>query len=162
MTTATRIEQFDMSVPLTLENMTRWDEVLRIDALWNEIGDTRTEFIRDDPEALRQMMSGLDYLVMRHSLSDTSDRIIGAVSVMNCRRGGLFKIDSLAVDPAERKKGYATALAKSAISLCRRQNAQTINVLAVPESRLLFEKLGFSVDRVYGSGNTQMSLDLAA
>ena len=125
----------------------RYDDLLKIDELWRLIGNTHTDFVRDNPETLRSVMDGLDYLVVR----DGNRQIVGAISVLDCKRGGLFKIDSLAVDPLERGKGYARALARG---------AKEIFTWALPASQPLFSSLGFEVYETNDDGDASMFLEI--
>lgn len=109
------VEIFDMETPLGSDK-NRADDVVAIADLWRQIGDDNTSSIIDDPELLRSLMAGLDYLVLRHP---ETTRPLGAVSVMNCRRN-LAKIDSLAVHPEHQHQGHGHTLAESAIRHCVR------------------------------------------
>ena len=152
----TVVSKFDMKTPMDPYDHARYDDLLKIDELWRLIGNTHTDFVLDNPETLRSVMDGLDYLVVR----DDSNQIVGAISVLDCKRGGLFKIDSLAVDPHERGKGYARALARGAIELCMDRQAKKICTLALPASQPLLSSLGFEVYKTNDDGDASMFLEI--
>lgn len=102
------------------------------------------------------MMAGLDYLVLRE---DKNQAVVGAVSVMDCKRG-IAKIESLAVDELFRGRGNGSKLAGAAVQHCSDQGYSTIHTIAMPSSYRIFDKLGFDVDTKYDSGNMHMSIDL--
>ena len=154
--TPTVVSRFDMETPMDPYDHARHDDLLKIDDLWRLIGNTHTDFVRDNPETLRKVMDGLDYLVVR----DDSNQIVGAISVLDCKKGGLFKIDSLAVDPHERGKGYARALARGAIELCMDRQAKKICTLALPASQPLFSSLEFKVHETNDDGDASMFLEI--
>ena len=91
---------------------------------------------------------------------DGNRQIVGAISVLDCKRGGLFKIDSLAVDPPERGKGYARALARGAIELCTLRQAKEIFTWALPASQPLFLSLEFEVCETNDDGDASMFLEI--
>ena len=72
----------------------------------------------------------------------------------------MFKIDSLAVDPLERGKGYARALARGAIELCMDRQAKKICTLALPASQPLLSSLGFEVYNTNDDGDASMFLEI--
>ena len=154
--TPTVVSRFDMETPMSPYDHAMPDDLLKIDELWRLIGNTHTDFVRDNPETLRKVMDGLDYLVVR----DDSNQIVGAISVLDCKKGGLFKIDSLAVDPHERGKGYARALARGAIELCMDRQAKKICTLALPASQPLFSSLEFKVHETNDDGDASMFLEI--
>jgi N-acetylglutamate synthase-like GNAT family acetyltransferase len=144
------IEAFDMSRLLTGDSAFG-DDLLAIARLWAQIGGP----LQKDPEALQQSMKGLDYFVARHR---TKQRIIGAVSVMDCREG-LAKIDSLAVAHTHQGRGYGYALVQTAVRHCFQNDFELITVLATPASQGVFGACGFEVDEVHRTGNATMYLD---
>ena len=152
----TVVSKFDMKTPMDPYDHARYDDLLKIDELWRLIGNTHTDFVRDNPETLRIVMDGLDYLVVR----DDSNQIVGATSILDCKKDGLFKIDSLAVDPPERGKGYARALAREAIKLCMDRQAKKICTLALPASQPLLSSLGFEVYKTNDDGDASMFLEI--
>ena len=152
----TVVSMFDMKTPMDTCDHARYDDLLKIDELWRLIGNTHTDFVRDNPETLRSVMDGLDYLVVR----DGNRQIVGAISVLDCKRGGLFKIDSLAVDPPERGKGYARVLVRGAIELCMDRQAKKICTLALPASQPLFLSLEFQVYKTNDDGDASMFLEI--
>ena len=152
----TVVSKFDMKTPMDPYDHARYDDLLKIDKLWRLIGNTHTDFVLDNPETLRSVMDGLEYLVVR----DGNKQIVGATSVLDCKKGGLFKIDSLAVDPHERGKGYARALARGAIELCMDRQAKKICTLALPASQPLFSSLEFKVHETNDDGDASMFLEI--
>ena len=152
----TVVSKFDMKTPMDPYDYARYDDLLKIDELWRLIGNTHTDFVLDNPETLRSVMDGLDYLVVR----DGNKQIVGAISVLDCKKAGLFKIDSLAVDPPERGKGYARLLARGAIELCARRRAKEIFTWALPASQPLFSSLGFEVYEKNDNDNASMFLEI--
>ena len=152
----TVVSKFDMKTPMDPYDHARYDDLLKIDKLWRLIGNTHTDFVLDNPETLRSVMDGLEYLVVR----DGNKKIVGAISVLDCKKAGLFKIDSLAVDPPERGKGYARALARGAIELCVDRQAKKICTLALPASQPLFSSLEFEVYETNDDGDASMFLEI--
>lgn len=149
------IQPLDMETSLRA-NDPRVTDIRAVHALWKDIGDDNTGYIADNPELLRAVMSGLDYLVLR---ADEMSPVVGAVSVMNCT-SGLAKIDSLAVDRLHRGRRYGSKLAGRAVEHCVQREYDSITVTAMPSSRQIFDSLGFEVYETHDSGNTTMFLDL--
>lgn len=149
------IEYFDMDTPLAPSDA-RADDILAIHDLWGQIGDDNADALLGDPEGLRTILAGLDYLVLRR---DDTPHIIGAVSVMDCQRG-LAKIDSLAVHPAHHRHGYGRQLVERALKHCKDSRFDTVTATAMPSSLQLFESCGFEPYERHESGNTTVFLDL--
>lgn len=149
------IELFDMTTPLGVSDA-RTADILAVSELWNSIGDSNTEAIAHNPETLRGLMDGLDYLVMRDT---DSPRLVGAVSVMDCQRG-LAKIDSLAVMSEFQGQGRGRRLACAALQHCTDNGFKEVATVAMPSSQRLFTSLGFEIFEMYDSGNASMFKDL--
>lgn len=148
------ITLFDMETPLNAADP-RTEDIFAISGLWRQIGDDNIDAITHDPETLRSVMAGLDYLVLRND----SPRLIGAVSVLNCGQG-LAKIDSLAVHPEHQGQGYGYELARSAVKHCVTHGHEQIITHAKPAAQHLFDSLGFETYEVHETGNATMFLDL--
>ncbi|HMR72957.1 MAG TPA: GNAT family N-acetyltransferase [Candidatus Saccharibacteria bacterium] len=148
------ITRFDMETRLKAADP-RTEDIFAIGDLWRQIGDNNIDAITHDPETLRSVMAGLDYLVLR----DDSCRLIGAVSVLDCRQR-LAKIDSLAVHPEHQGKRYGYELARSAVKHCVTHGYEQIITHAKPAAQKLFNSLGFETYEVNKTGNATMFLDL--
>lgn len=148
------ISAFDMETPLNTADP-RAEDIFAISDLWRQIGDDNLDAIAHNPETLRSAMAGLDYLVLR----DNSPRLIGAVSVLDCRRK-LAKIDSLAVHPEHQGQGYGYELARSAVKHCVAHGHKQIITHAKPAAQNLFGTLGFETYEVHETGNATMFLEL--
>lgn len=149
------VEVFDMETPLGFAD-TRTHDVEQIRELWSQINILGNKAHRRSPEELRVLMSGLDYLVIR---KPQTTRIIGAVSILDCNRG-LAKVDTLAVAPAEHRRGHGRTLAQSAIKHCVDRGYKNITTTAMPSSKNLFASCGFEAYEAHDSGNTTMFLVL--
>lgn len=149
------IHPLDMETSLKT-NDRRIADIQAVHALWQDIGENNTAHIADDPELLRSVMAGLDYLVLRR---EQVSPVVGAVSIMDCMRG-LAKIDSLAINRMHRGKGYGAQLARRAVEHCVERQYETVMVTAMPSSRRIFDSLGFEPFETHDSGNTTMFLDL--
>lgn len=125
-------------------------DVTAIMKLWRQIADDEPSV---DTETSRMIMEGLGYHVVR-----SNGQIVGAVSVMDCTRG-LAKLDSLAVYPEHRGRGYGTKLASAAIKYAFANGSQSVLTLALPAAQSIFKSLGFKDIEVYDSGNALMVLD---
>ena len=148
------ITPFDIETPLKRGD-SRAEDIVAISDLWQQIGDGNIDAIVHDPETLRSVMAGLDYLVLR----DDSCRLIGAVSVLDCGRN-LAKIDSLAVHPEHQRQGHGYQLARSAVKHCVTHGHEQIITHAKPAAQKLFNSLGFETYEVNKTGNATMFLDL--
>ncbi len=151
-------EQFDINRPLQ-DNPDHASDILAIDDLWRTItfGKEPTYTgVAPDPEQLQFFMSDFDHLVIRNGTA----RIIAAIGTFESR-GGLTKIDSLAVAPEYRRQGHARTLATSAINRCVEQGKTEIITHALPASQPLFQSLGFEEFEINGQGAMTMFLDLS-
>lgn len=151
-------EQFDINRPLN-DNPDHASDILAINDLWRTITFGKEPIdtgVAPDPEQLQFFMSDFDHLVIRN---DTA-RIIAAIGTFESR-GGLAKIDSLAVAPEYRRQGHARTLATSAINHCIDQGKTEIITHALPASQPLFQSLGFEEFEINTQGAATMFLDLS-
>ncbi len=151
------VEIFDMETPLNHAD-SRAQDVLQITELWSQINVLGNRIHKLPPEEIRTLMSGLDYLVIR---KPTTTQIIGALSVLDCNRG-LAKFDTLAIAPAEQRRGYGRTLTQSAIEHCADSGYKNITTTAMPSSKKLLASLGFEAYQTHDSGNTSMFLKLGS
>ncbi len=120
----------------------RVEDLLR---LWREAGLPHKPRGRDSPEMLRrQMEENPEGFIGAYD----GDRLVGAVIATYDGRKGW--INRLAVHPAYRRRGVATALVKAAEEVLIRKGALVIAALILEDNKPslnLFKKLGYEVGR---------------
>jgi len=113
--------------------------------LWREAGLPHKPRGRDSPEMLRkQMRENPEGFIGAYD----GDKLVGAVIATYDGRKGW--INRLAVHPAYRRRGVATALVRAAEDVLIKKGALVISALILEDntpSLNLFKKLGYQVGR---------------
>ncbi len=118
-----------------------YDEIVRV---WRASGLTVSLRGRDSREAFRRQLALFPDLFL---VATEGDRIVGTVLGTHDHRKGW--INRLAVLPARRRHGLASALADACDAAIRAHGIEIVAALVEPEnaaSQVLFKRLGYQAD----------------